>query len=470
MALHRRDFLVLSGAGGVGLLLGCRLGCNKTPEKLGAPPEISDDSQKWFNAWVAIGADDRVYLRIHEAEMGQGILTGLAMALAEELDVEWSSVQAEHAPADSARYGRQSTGGSTSTRDNHAMLRKMGAAARHMLVQAAAQAWGVPAVECTTTPGQVRHAASARQTRYGALVNEAAKLPVPEAPKLKAAADFQLLGSSPPRLDIPTKVTGETQYGIDVRRPNMLFGVVARAPHFGATVKSFDDAPARQVLGVQDVLQIPSGVLVLADHTWAALRGREALKVQWNASEHAELNDQSIREQLVRAIPKGRAARDDGDVKTVLHKAQQRIEAVYEVPYLAHACLEPVNCTAEVTTDGCEVWVGTQSPTATQQTAAEICGIPTERVKVHSMMLGGGFGRRSHTDFVSDAVFAAKAARRPVQVLWTREDDTRGGHYRPVGYNTLSGALDAEGWFPRLGAFVLPNRHPRPKRQAARGH
>ncbi len=385
------------------------------------------------------------------------------MLLAEELEVDLDAVRFEFAPADPAYYnpalGLQVTGGSTSIRVGWEPLRKAGAAARAMLIAAAAERWGVPVGECRAENASVIHTASDRRAGYGELAEAAAQQPVPEDVALKDPADFRLLGKRRRRLDTPYKVDGTAIFGIDVKRPGLLTATVARCPVYGGTVASYDDAAARAVPGVKDVVQISSGVAVVADNYWAALEGKRALKIEWDEGEWAGQSSERISAHFQElAAEPGVVARNDGDAEAALAQANRRLEAVYELPYLAHATMEPMNCTADVRADGCDVWAPTQFQTGTRQRASEITGLAPEQVQVHTTYLGGGFGRRAETDFVDEAVETSKAVGAPVKVVWSREDDTRHDFYRPASHHVLQGALDARGrplaWTHRL---VVPS-------------
>jgi len=433
--MDRREFLRVSALAGAGLLIACRVGRDEVPRASGD-----------LAAWIHVAPDGQVTLYISESEMGQGIHTALAQVLADEMEADWSRVRAVHAPADQARYGHQSTGGSTSIREGYTTLRQAGAAARELLVAAAAAAWSVPTGACRAELGQVHHDASGRTLSYGELSERAAALPAPRSPTLKEPAAFRYIGKPVKRLDSPDKVTGRAVFGLDTRLPDLLVAVVARPPVVGGAVRSFDPAAAKAVAGVRDVVQIPSGVAVVADGFWAASKGRDALVVDWDDRGNGALSSAGIRNQLKEICGRGVNARSDGNAAAALARAARRVDAVYDAPYLAHATMEPMNCTAHVRADGCEIWAPTQAPTGTQQTAARITGFRADQIVVHTTYLGGGFGRRSQTDFVADAVHVAKAIGRPVKVMHTREDDMRAGFYRPVGYNELSAGLDAEGW------------------------
>jgi isoquinoline 1-oxidoreductase beta subunit len=402
--------------------------------------------------------------------MGQGVMTAIPMLLADELDADWSKVRSEHAPVGKAfinpLFGTQATGGSTAIRGYWQTVRTAGATARELLVEAAAKTWQVPASSCRTENGAVIHKPTGRKLAYGALVDTAATLPAPATAFLKDPKEFRLIGKALPRLDTPAKTNGSAQFGLDVRQPGMLTAVVARCPVFGGTLKRFDAAGAKRIRGVRDVVKIDSGVAVLADDFWAAKRGRDALDLEWNEGPHAAVTSASIRADFERALAQGIAVRSEGDVAKAL-QGGRKFEAVYEVPYLAHACMEPMNCTAHVRADGADVWVGTQGQTGAQSTTARLTGLPPEKIRVHTQFLGGGFGRRGEQDFVSEAVQLAKHAGKPVKVVWTREDDMQHDFYRPATVNRFAAVLDKNGlplaWRheiagPSIFARVFPDR------------
>src|SRR6266567_503526 len=441
---------------------------NAVPGPAAGPPPFAP------NAWVRIGTDGIVTLTIDKSEMGQGAQTGLAMILAEELEADWSTVRLGPVPENPAGWSRRmSTGGSTAIRTSWEPLRKAGAAAREMLLDAAATTWKVDRAACRAERGAVVHVPSKRRLTYGKLVTTAAQLPVPKDPPLKDPKDFHLLGTRVPRLDTPAKVDGSAVFGIDVKVPDMLVASIERCPVFGGTIKTFNGDKAMAVPGVRAVVALePSpwtgttgawaagcaaGVAVVADTYWQAVTGRRALEIQWDEGDAASLDSDGIRAQFVKlAEQPGVESRKDGDAAGTLGGAAKKVEAVYEVPFLHHATMEPMTCTAHVRADGCDVWVPTQNQTRAQEVAAEITGLPKEQVRVHTTFLGGGFGRRLEPDFVSEAVRVSKAARAPVKVVWSREDDVQHGFYRPATYNRFAAALDAGGtpvaWTHRIVA------------------
>jgi len=461
--LSRRDFVATSA----GLVIAFHL-----PSR--SPRADIDDAPFSPNAWIHIGSDGIVTLTVDKSEMGQGSQTGLAMILAEELDADWSTVRLGPVPENPAGWSRRmSTGGSTAIRTSWEPLRKAGAAAREMLLDAAASTWDVDRASCRAERGAVVHASSKRRLTYGKLVAKAAQLPVPKDPPLKDPKDFRLLGTRTPRLDTPAKVDGSAVFGIDVKVPGMLIASIERCPVFGGTLKSYDATKAKAVPGVRAVVALePSpwtgtagawaagcaaGVAVVADTYWQAVTGRRALEIQWDEGDAASLDSDGIRAEFVkRAEQPGVEARKDGDAAATLAGAAKRVEAVYEVPFLHHATMEPMTCTAHVRSDGCDVWVPTQNQTRAQEVAAELTALPKEQVRVHTTFLGGGFGRRLEPDFVSEAVRVSKAAGAPVKVIWSREDDVQHGFYRPATYNRFAAALDGSGnpvaWTHRIVA------------------
>src|SRR5881398_3587036 len=371
------------------------------------------------NAWLRVGTDGIVTLTVDKAEMGQGSQTGLAMILAEELDADWATVRLGPVPENPAGWSRRmSTGGSTAIRTSWEPLRKAGAAAREMLLDAAASTWDVDRASCRAERGIVVHSASKRRLTYAKLVAKAAQLPVPKDPPLKDPKDFRLLGTRVPRLDTPAKVDGSAIFGIDVKVPGMLIASIERCPVFGGTLKSYDATRAKAVPGVRAVVALePSpwtgtggawaagcaaGIAVVADTYWQAVTGRRALEIQWDEGDAASLDSDGIRAQFVKlAEQPGVESRKDGDAAASLAGAAKKVEAVYEVPFLHHATMEPMTCTAHVRADGCDVWVPTQNQTRAQEVAAELTGVPNEKVRIHTTFLGGGFGRRLEPDFVN---------------------------------------------------------------------
>jgi len=461
--VNRREFLKTGAATGATLVIGLYL---PAFHPRGSHAPVARELFK-PNAWIEIRPDGAVTIWTGRSEMGQGVRTAMPMIVAEELEADWTRVRVAQADADPA-YGDQFTVGSRSVRSGFEPLRKAGAAAREMLIGAAALTWNVPRDACRARNGTVEHVPTGRRLGYGELAARAATLPVPSDPPLKPTSEFRILGKRMPRLDTPDKVSGAAVFGLDVRVPGMVYAAVARCPVFGGRVQSFDPAPALAVPGVQRVVQISSGVAVVADRTWAAFQGKKALKIEWDEGATARWSSDGIWSAFTAAAARsGEVVRAMGDVDANLKAAARAVEAVYEAPYLAHACMEPMNCTAHVPSRGgrCEIWAPTQSPQGVQAAAARVTGLPVEAITVHVTYLGGGFGRRGGpVDYATEAVELAQKIAGPVQVVWTREDDIQNALYRPATYNVLRGGLDARGaplaWSHRLvgpagGSFMI---------------
>ncbi len=455
--LNRREFLKAGAAAGAGFTLGFYLpgGLAQTSGPGKTAGGIVDVAFA-PNAFVRVGTDDTVTVIVKHLEMGQGTYTGLPTLVAEELDADWAQIRVEGAPADAKLYNNlfwgqaQGTGGSTAIANSYEQLRKAGAAARAMLVAAAADEWKVPADAITVSRGVVAHKASGRKASFGKLAAKAATMPVPAEVKLKEAKDFKLIGKHVARKDSRAKTNGTARFTIDVKLPGMLTAVVAHPPLFGARVKSFDATKARTIKGVVDVVQIPTGVAVLADDFWAAKQGRDALTVEWDESGANKLGSTEILAQYRDLAQKpGTVARKEGDAEKALGGAARKLTAAYEFPYLAHAAMEPLNCVVKLGADSCEIWNGEQFQTVDQATVAGVVGLRPEQVKLNMLYAGGSFGRRAnpHCDYLVEAAFIAKAinGRAPVKLQWTREDDMRAGYYRPLYYHALSAGLDARG-------------------------
>lgn len=446
----RRDFCKNGALLGTSLVLGFYLpGCQK---KEVIPPASGPFKA---NAFIQIAPDESITFFINKSEMGQGVYTSLPMLIAEELEVEWQKIRIEAAPVapeyNHTQWGNlQGTGGSTSIRSTWDQLRSAGAAGRTMLIQAAAQIWEVPPEQCKAEAGKVIHPKGEKTLTYGTLVGAAAKLQPPKQVPLKPATAFKIIGKPRPRLDSVAKANGTAEFGIDVKRPNLLTAVVARPPVFGAKLKDFNAEATKMVPGVKEVVPVDTGVAVVAANFWAAIKGRDALKVVWDQGPLAKLDSIAQgKEYQALAQKPGLVATNRGDAAATLAAAAKKIEAVYEVPYLAHAPMEPLNCVADVRADSCEIWVGTQMQTLDRNAAAEVTGLAPEKIKLHTTFLGGGFGRRAVPDshFVREAVQVSKAMQAPVKVVWTREDDIRGGYYRPRAYHAVKAAL-GEGNLP----------------------
>jgi len=444
--LSRRGFLKSSAAAAGGLVIACYLpGCSK-PEQVASqsgPPKLIK-----ANAFLQIGTDGSITMFCDKSEMGQGVYTALPTLLAEELGVAPSAIKVEFAPPGdeyvNKLLGVQATGGSTSVREAWDKIRMAGAEARARLIAAAAKEWGAPPQSCTVADGYVLF--TSRRASFGELAEAAAAMPAPQNVQVKADNDFKYIGKVMQRLDTPSKVDGSAQFGIDMRLPGMLYAALAQPPELGGTVKSFNADKAKAMPGVREVLQTSSGVAVVADTWWQAKTARDALDIQWNPGATAKLTNASIFAGLKTAASgKGLEVRKEGDADAGWKANNRRVEATYELPMLAHATLEPQNCTVEFRDDGCHVYAPTQVQGMAQAAAAQAAGVPPEKVFVHTTFLGGGFGRRLDVDFIPAAVECAKAMNKPVKLLWTREDDTTHDKYRPPARNTMSAAFDSSG-------------------------
>lgn len=440
----RRAFLKAGGTTGAALVVSFAL-------PLSTPRALAAAGAAMFapNAFLRITPDNQVTVVCGSSEMGQGVLTAVPMLLAEELDADWKQVRVEQAPSDTAFnnpiFGMQATGGSTTIRAFYLPMRQAGAAAREMLVAAAARRWGVDPKTLKTANSQV-FGPGGKKLSYGQLVAAAAELPVPAKPVLKQPKEFRLLGKPMRRLDTPAKINGSAKFGIDAEVEGMLVAVMARGPLRGAKPVRYDEAAAKAVPGVHSVIALPSGVAVLAGGYWAAKQGRDALQVQWDMGEHADLSSAKV-EQILSTAADGAAAvaKSSGDADAALGAAAQRLSATYRVPYLAHAPMEPMNCLAWVRDGGVEIWAGTQSQGPAASIIASVAQVPAEKVKVNTMMLGGGFGRRFAPDFMIDATLLSKISGKPVKLIYAREDDMAAGFYRPASLVRFEGALDAQG-------------------------
>jgi isoquinoline 1-oxidoreductase subunit beta len=455
MPISRRAFIRSGTVAGAGIYLGVQL-----PGSLLSAQENQRVKAKTLNpleAWVHVNPGGEISLIVAKSEMGQGIRTGLAIPLAEEAEVEWNSIKVIQAETRPDIYDHLGTGGSSSTVENYMPLRRAGATVRQLMITAAAAKWNIPKAQCVAKNGVVLHHASSRRATYGELVEAASRLPVPDPEKvpLKQPGDFRLIGHRVARVDIPAKVNGSAQFGLDVRLPDMLFAVVARCPTFGGKPAKFDASKAKSMAGVREAFEIPAlgngiftagGIVVVADSTWTAIEARRALDITWDpgpaASESSEILNQTLRSATAKA---GTRTRNDGDIDAALTKSGKVIEAVYELPFQAHATMEPMNITIHRRADGCEVWAPTQSPDWVQGTIAQILGLPPQKVIVHTTFLGGGFGRRYMADFPAEVAQIAQVIDKPVQLVWSREDDMRHDFYRPASCHRFRGSIDAHG-------------------------
>ena len=454
--LSRRSFLVGTAAAGAGLTVGVYLNRHSSATRI-APLEdtVGQVDLDWDpQAFVHIGADNRVTVLSKHTEMGQGIFTGLATIVAEELDAAWEQMHVEAAPANTELYmniswGEQATGGSSSLAYSFEQLRQVGAATRAMLLDAAARQWTVPATELAISNGVIRHSSSGRTSRFGEMVHLAAASTVPETVKLKPLNAYRFSKSNLQRLDIEDKTNGKAQFTQDFSLPGMKVAVVAHAPRFGGSVASFDDTKAKALAGVEAVLEIPSGVAVIASSFWAAEKARDLLSIEWNESNAFKMSSQDIVAQFKAiADTEGALARDEGAIDDAMASSETSLEAEYEFPLLAHAPIEPLNCVVRWSQGKCKIWSGTQQQSQDQADAADILGIGLEDVEIITLLAGGGFGRRACTDYAREAVHIAKAlgpSEAPVKLMWTREDDMKAGMYRPLNYHRLRAGLDASG-------------------------
>ena len=452
----RRDFVKVSSAASLGLILAAEL-----PLRLGA--DASASKAVSLGPFVQVSPDGQVTIWAHKSEMGQGVRTALPMIVAEELDAEWSRVRIRQADLDSS-FGSQGTGGSSSVRTTWMPLRKTGATARAMLVAAAAASWSVDPATCQTASGVITHTPTGRTVTFGEVAAIASTLPVPADVKLKEPSSFRIIGRQKvERIDNLDIVRGRAHFGIDSRLKGMLYAVVLRSPVFGGTVVTVDDKKARSLPGVKTIVRIDArgsdlpwnGVAVVATSTWAAIKGRDALKVKWDEGTRATESSASLSDLMAEMAAKpGRAIRHDGNADAVLAAAEHRIEATYEVPFLAHATMEPMNCTAHATPSGLELWAPTQFADWAASTCGRVLGLAPEKVKVHVTLLGGGFGRRANPDFALEAALISKAVGAPVKVQWTREDDMQHDFYRPASMHKLTASLGSDGqptaWRHRL--------------------
>src|SRR5580700_9046524 len=433
--LSRREFITAGAAAGAGLVIGFYLphGSSGSPGGAFSP-----------NAYLKITPDGKITIVVARSEMGQGVRTSLPMILAEELEADWKQITIEQAGA-STLFGDQTTGGSASVRTTWDPMRKAGAAAREMLISAAALQWGVARTSCKAENGAIVHSASNRRATYGELASKAATLPVPTDVPLKQSKDYKIVGKPIPRLDTPAKVNGSAEYGIDFRVPGMKYAVLARCPIIGGKVASFDDKESKKISGVGLVGKISdSAVAVVADSVWSAMEGRRVLNVQWDEGPNKDLNSAAIFSSLKKsASSKAVTLYSTGDVSKA---SGRRIAAEYQLPLMAHAAMEPGNCTAHFRGSNCELWAPTQVPQDVRDSVAQAIGLDPDQVKVNVTLMGGGFGRRLEHDYGVEAALVSKAANVPIKVLWTREDDMRNSTYRPASYHKLSAVLDGQGW------------------------
>ena len=451
MKVTRREFLKGSVAGGLSVAI------SATPFGYTIVNAAEKKTDAGFdpNVWVRITPDNRITITIGNSEMGQGVLTAQSMIIADELEADWKQIRIEQGGArdgfKSPILGSQITVGSGSLRGFYQPLRKAGAAARAMLVKAAADTWGVPESECKAELGVVSHASSKRRLTYGRLSAKAAKLPVPQDPPLKQESEFRYIGKPMPRVDVPQKVAGKAVYGLDVQVKDMHYSVMARPPAYGAKPVSFDRAAAESIEGVVKIVPLPMGIAVCAASFEAALKGRDALKVNWSKGAVPDMDNAYIEKAMLADLDRpGAKVQDTGDARKALAESSFNIEATYFVPFVAHATMEPMNCTAHVTADRCDVWAPVQSQTASLGIASKISGLPADKVNIHTTFLGCGLGRRGKPDFVAEAVMVSKAVGKPVKHVWTREEDIKYDSFRSAMTHRIKAGIDTEG---RLSAW-----------------
>ena len=446
--LSRRSFIKVSLVGGAGLMVAVHAPVTTASA---APIAAADNSGKLVpNAWIRIDPDDTVTVMVKHTELGQGTTTASCMIVAEELDADWSKMRAEIAPVAAVYknpdFGVQATGGSTGVKTSWDLLRHAGAATRELLIMAAAGILDKPVSEFSAENSVVTHQPSGKRLRYGELLEKAATLKAPEKPRLKNPDEFKIVGHPYPRLDSLDKAQGKIKYGMDFTLPGMLTAAMIHAPCFGGSPASVDDREARSMPGVKDVVALESGVAVVAQTYWQAKKAADVLKIEWKGGA-ADLDSDAIMSGFAQRIDeKGKRVRNDGKVDRAMKDAAKRVKAVYELPYQAHACPEPMNCTAHVLPDRCEVWAPTQGQEPAREVAAHASGLSLDAVEVHTPYVGGGFGRRSMQDYVFEAVRLSKTVKAPVKVIWSREEDMRNDHYRPAFYNTIEAGLDSEGY------------------------
>lgn len=437
--ITRRQVLVAGGIGAAGLVLSLYL------RSRWERAVEHRDCTFFPNVWLQIAPDDIVTIWVAKSEMGQGVRTSLAMLVAEELEADWRTIRVQQAPS-RAGYGEERTQGSTSVRTSWDTLRRAGAAAREMLVTAAAQTWRTDRNTCKAESGYVVHLPTGRLLSYGALSRTASEVAIPKGVSLKRREEFKLLGKPIRHVDARSKTDGSAVFGIDVKLPGMLCASILRSPTIGGRLKRFNAEKAQAIPGVHKVLQTASGVAAVADSSWTAMKARREIQAEWDAGTDSDFSQETWQKVFHNLADRaGEVARNDGNVEEAIAASSKKMKAVYELPFLAHAAMEPLNCTADVRWNRCEVWCSTQSPAMVQRRAARVALLPPKWVEVHTTLLGGGFGRRLENDMVDDAVELSRATGRPVQVLWTREDDMQHDFYRPAANIHFVGALDAAG-------------------------
>lgn len=442
--INRRDFIKTISTAGTGLVIGFYL-----PFKNNLQAAESKSTIEFIpNIWVSVNPDNQVTLTVSESEMGQGVWTSLPMIIAEEMELDWTKVKVVQAPVDENYFGRfdMGTGGSASVRTSWEKLRNAGAVAKDMLLKAAASEWSVAKNECNADSGYITHQPTGKKLSYGELTLKAASIEIPESVKLKDPNKFRIIGTDLPRTDTPLKVNGTAQYAMDVDLPDMVYAFIERCPYFGGKIKAVDDRDARNVNGVLDIFEIETGIAVVGLSTWAALQGRKNLRITWDKGSNKYPDSGSIYKFFKnRSKKRGAKGRSDGNVKRALKNADTVVDAVYEVPFQAHATMEPMNCVVDYRSDHCQVWAPTQSPKDAQKRVGKMTGFPIDKVKINVTFLGGGFGRRAFNDFVDEGVEVSMYMKKPVKLIWTREDDMQHDFYRPASRHVLKAGLMKDG-------------------------
>ena len=434
--MDRREFIKISSTAGSGLILGFYL-----PNKLQGKSLESKIFQP--NAWINVQPDNYVKIMVGKSEMGQGVITSLPMIIAEEMDLDWSKVIVEKAPADRSKYGSQMTGGSNSISSSFMKLRKAGATAREMLVTAASEYWGVPENECTTNSSKVFHEKTNKKISYGELATKAGQQLIPKNPTLKNSKNFSIIGKNMSRKDTLPKINGTAEFALDIKLDGMVYATVVHSPIFGGKVISFEKNSLDGINGILDIFEIESGIAIVGDNTWTVLKAARKIKINWSEGEAKGVNTDQITEELMKASKKrGGVVRKEGNVKRALKSSKNILEAIYQSPFQAHATMEPMSCTISVEETKCQIWVGTQNPNGALKTVSKLTGLKKEQIEVNVTYLGGGFGRRSSNDFVKESVEIANIVKKPIKLTWSREEDMQNDYYRPASLHVMKGAFD----------------------------
>ena len=434
--MDRREFIKISSTAGSGLILGFYL-----PNKLQGKSLESKIFQP--NAWINVQPDNYVKIMVGKSEMGQGVITSLPMIIAEEMDLDWSKVIVEKAPADRSKYGSQMTGGSNSISSSFMKLRKAGATAREMLVTAASEYWGVPENECTTNSSKVFHEKTNKKISYGELATKAGQQLIPKNPTLKNSKNFSIIGKNMSRKDTLPKINGTAEFALDIKLDGMVYATVVHSPIFGGKVISFEKNSLDGINGILDIFEIESGIAIVGDNTWTVLKAARKIKINWSEGEAKGVNTNQITEELMKASKKrGGVVRKEGNVKRALKSSENILEAIYQSPFQAHATMEPMSCTISVEETKCQIWVGTQNPNGALKTVSKLTGLKKEQIEVNVTYLGGGFGRRSSNDFVKESVEIANIVKKPIKLTWSREEDMQNDYYRPASLHVMKGAFD----------------------------